>query len=177
MSSPDPEWIFLGTLIVLLLAFHRARRAFWLFSVLVLPGTFAHEGSHFLLGLVLGGQPASVTLIPHREGQGWVLGSVTFQNLRWYNVFFIGLAPLLLLPAAYRLALWRLEAGPVLGWREALALYGIANLIYACVPSWHDLRMAARSPIGWLMLAGGLGGWFWFQGRSVPQGAPGQVAR
>ena len=32
----------------------------------------------------------------------------------------------------------------------------LANLVFAALPSWQDLRIAARSPIGWLLLAGGL---------------------
>ena len=150
-----------------MLLFHWARRLFWLFSVLVLPGTLAHESCHFLLGLLLNGSPESFNLIPRREGRGWVMGCVTFSNLRWYNVFFIGMAPLLLLPLAWYLMQWRLRLGPVLGWQEGLAVYLIANLIYATLPSWQDVKIAARSPIGWLLLAAGLG-WAYVATRPAP---------
>ena len=147
---------------------NQTRRSFWLFSVLVLPGTFCHELCHWLLGHLLNGQPVHFTVLPRREGRGYVLGSVRLANLRWYNAFFIGLAPLLLLPAAYGLFLWRLGGRPAFDWTEAGMLFLLANLVFGAVPSWQDLRMAARSPIGWLLLAGALV-WGW---RRLAKDAP-----
>ena len=155
-------WSYLTALVVLLLLFHRARKVFWLFSVLVLPGTCAHEACHLALGLLLGGRPSGFNLLPRRNERGWELGSVSFRRITWYNAFFIGVAPLLLLPAAYALARWRLDGALALGWRELLILYLIANLAYAALPSWQDLKIAARSPIGWLLLAGAAV-WGWRQ--------------
>lgn len=157
MPDAPREWLFVGGLVAALVLFHWARRVFWVFSVLVLPGTLAHESCHLLLGLCLNGHPASFNLIPRREARGWTMGCVTFSNLRWYNVFFIGMAPLLLLPLAWWLMTWRLGLGPAWRWQEGVAVYLIANLVYAALPSWMDAKAAARSPIGWLLLAGGLG--------------------
>ena len=167
------EWLFIAAIAASLAILHELRRVFWLFSLLVLPGTFAHETCHYLSGILLRGGPVSFNLMPRREGRGWVMGSVAFNHLRWYNCFFIGLAPLLLLPAAYGLALWRLKGALAFGWPECLAVYLIANLIYAAAPSWQDLRIAARSPIGWLLLAGGI--WFGWQ-RHHPAPAPAPAA-
>jgi len=142
---------------------NQARRSFWLFSVLVLPGTFCHELSHWMVGKLLNGRSVHFTVFPRRAERGFVLGSVTFSNLRWYNAFFIGLAPLLLLAAAYGLFAWRLGGQLSLGWKEAGTVFFLANLLFGAVPSWQDLRMAARSPIGWLLLAGALMyGWMRF---------------
>jgi hypothetical protein len=92
------------------------------------------------------------------------MGSVTFARVRWYNAFFLGLAPLLLLPLAYALLAWRLKGQPAMGWEEALWLYLIANLVYAALPSWLDLKVAARSPVGWLLLAAAAAyGWHRFR--------------
>lgn len=176
MVSHPQEWAFVAALVAAMVALHWTRRLFWLFSALVLPGTLAHETCHLLLGLLFNGRPTRISLLPHREAKGWVMGSVAFANLRWYNGFFIGMAPLLLLPLAYWLMLWRVGLGPGFRWQEALAVYLIANLVYAALPSWTDLKVAARSPVGWLLLAGGL---VWAYGRfhapgnvTVSSGAP-----
>jgi len=147
---------------------NQARRSFWLFSLLALPGTLCHETCHWGMGLLLRGQPLRFTVLPRREGHGFVLGSVSFRNLRWFNAFFIGLAPLLLLPLAYGLFLWRLGANPEFKWPEAAALYLLANLLFGALPSWQDLRIAAKSPIGWLLLAGLLA-WGWLRYHREPQ--------
>jgi hypothetical protein len=144
-------------------AMNQARRSFWLFSLVVLPGTLSHELCHWVVGKLLDGRPVHFTVFPKRVGGGLVLGSVAFSNLRWYNAFFIGLAPLLLLAAAYGLFLWRLSGHPVFGWTEGGVVFLLANLLFGAVPSWQDLRVAARSPIGWLLLAGALVyGWLRF---------------
>lgn len=141
-------------------ALWQARRIHWLVALLALPGTLAHEACHWLLGKLLNGQPTRFTVWPRWEGRGLVLGAVAFANLRWYNAFFVGLAPLALLPAAYALFRWRLASQPTFRGSEAALAFLIANLIFAAVPSGQDLRIAARSPVGWLLLAAGLA-WAW----------------
>ena len=153
--------IYLGALAAALWVMSQARRSFWLLSLLALPGTFCHEGCHWAVGKVLNGQPVHFTVIPKREGHGYVLGSVGFANLRWYNAFFVGMAPLFLLPAAYLLFLWRLGARPALGWPEATMVFLLASLVFGSIPSAQDLRIAGRWPLGWFLLAGGLLGVWW----------------
>lgn len=150
---------------------NQARRSFWLFSLLVLPGTFCHELCHWTAGHLLNGRPVRFTVLPRREGRGWVLGAVVFSNLRWYNAFFVGLAPLALLPATYGLLLWRLGGHPALGWPEVALVFLLANLVFGAIPSGQDLRIAARSPIGWLLLAGALA-WGWTRITSGPGARP-----
>ncbi len=159
---------YLAGMAAMLWLMNQARRSFWLFSLLALPGTICHEACHWFIGKLLNGQPIHFTVIPRREGHGFVLGSVALSHLRWYNAFFIGLAPLLLLPAAYGLFIWRLGGNPDFGWPEAGLLYLLANLIFGSMPSWQDLRIAAKSPIGWLLLAGLLG-WGWMRYHREPQ--------
>ncbi len=157
------SFVYLVATAAVLWVMHQARRSFWLFSLLVLPGTLCHEFCHWMVGKLLNGRPVHFTVIPRRAGRGLVLGSVVLSNLRWYNAFFIGFAPLLLLAAAYGLFAWRLGGRPVLGWKEAGAVFILANLLFGAIPSWQDLRIAARSPIGWLLLAGALVyGWMRF---------------
>ena len=64
------------------------------------PGTVAHELLHFFAGLLAGAKPVSLTVIPRRKVDGgWLLGSVSFARLRWWNSVPVGLAPLALIPA------------------------------------------------------------------------------
>jgi hypothetical protein len=163
-GGQGPSLAYLVGTAAALWVMNQARRSFWLFSLLVLPGTFCHELCHWLMAKLLGGRPMRFTVFPRRAGRGFVLGSVTLANLRWYNGFFIGTAPLLLLAVAYGLFRWRMGGHPVFGWKEAAAVFFLANLIFGAVPSWQDLRIAARSPIGWLLLAGALA-YGWVEGR------------
>lgn len=165
------EMAYLGGMAAMLWVLARARRSFWLFSLLVLPGTVCHELCHWVVGHLLHGRPVRFTVVPRREGRGFVLGAVALANLRWYNAFFIGLAPLLLLPAAYGLFLWRVGHGAPHGWAGAGLVFLLANLVFASLPSGQDFRIAARSPVGWLLLAGALI-WGWGQMRrpQTPRG-------
>ncbi|GLH72773.1 hypothetical protein GETHLI_12750 [Geothrix limicola] len=155
-------YVYLAAMALMLWLLNQARRSFWLCALLAWPGTVCHEACHWLVGRLLNGQPVHFTVLPRREGRGFVLGSVALRNLRWYNAFFVGLAPLILLPLAYGLLLWRLGRQPAFGWAEACIVFLLANLVFASVPSWQDLRVAARSPVGWLLLAGALG-WGWMR--------------
>jgi hypothetical protein len=155
--------IYLAGLAAMLWVLNQARRSFWLCALLTLPGTLCHETCHWLMGKLLNAQPVHFTVLPRREGHGFVLGAVAFRHLRWYNAFFVGMAPLLLLRLAYGLLLWRLGSHPTLDWPEAAILFLLANLVFAALPSRQDVRIAARSPIGWLLLAGALvWGWLHF---------------
>lgn len=153
---------YLAGMAMMLWLLNQARRSFWLFSLLALPGTVCHELCHWIVGGLLNGRPVRFTVLPRREGRGFALGSVAFENLRWYNAFFIGLAPVLLLPVAYALFLWRLGRSPAFGWPEMAILLVLANLVFGAMPSRQDLRIAVRSPIGWLLLAGWLA-WGWMK--------------
>ncbi|WP_243303657.1 hypothetical protein [Geothrix oryzisoli] len=166
-SGQGPALAYLAGMAAALWLLNQAKRSFWLFSLLVLPGTVCHELCHWAVGHLLNGRPVRFTVLPRREGRGLVLGAVTLSNLRWYNAFFIGLAPLALLPAAYGLLRWRLGDHPVLGWPEAAMVFFLANLVFGSVPSWQDLRIAARSPIGWVLLVGALV-WGWMRVGKTP---------
>ena len=63
---------------------------------------FFHELSHFIIAFLTNGKPSSFTVIPSGdEKQGWTLGSIN-ANVKFYNAFCIGLAPLLILiPIAF----------------------------------------------------------------------------
>lgn len=160
-----PMVVYLGGVALVLRVLSLARGSLWIFSLVSLPGTVAHELCHYLVAWITGGRPRGFSVWPRRVAGGYLLGSVTFGNPRWTNVCFIGLAPLALLPLAYVLVRWRLTMLPGLGLRELGWAYLAANLVQGAIPSGQDLRVAARSPIGWLALAAGLT-WVWVRLRS-----------
>src|SRR5579871_2513217 len=124
-----------------LLLMHLSRRAgLWLFALVVFPGTALHELSHWLVALILGARPTFPSLVPHRVGNVWQLGEVRFRpgHLR---AMFVALAPLLLAP----LALWWTLAFVVPAawpWWYLLHVWIAAGLLYSCLPSRTDLRLA-----------------------------------
>lgn len=122
-------------------------------ALLSLAGTVLHEGSHYVCGLLLGAKPQSVSLFPKRDGDRWVLGSVSFTGLNIFNAAFVAFAPLSLLGMAWlAFAWWALPAfqdGAYLSW--VFACYVTACAVFACVPSITDVKVGALSA---LMYAG-----------------------
>ena len=141
-----------------------ARSSLWGLAVLVLPGTFAHELAHFIVGLMLGAKPSGFSLQPQRRAKAWRLGAVTFRRVGVLNGAFIALAPLALLPLGW-LCLMHLS---VPAWAAAhwtawfVAGYLNATLFYACLPSRTDIKLGGRSLVvyaamlilGWMALPG-----------------------
>lgn len=143
-------WVALVSALVLTL--HRLRRLNMAFALVALPGTCCHELAHWLIGYISAGRPTRLDLLPQRSGRGYVLGAVHCANIRWYNAALVGLAPLLLLPAAAWLLAWRIAASAhLLTLANLLWAYLIACLLDGCAPSGQDLRMAGRS---WLLILG-----------------------
>jgi hypothetical protein len=156
MQPSAQTWIWLGALAATMGLLRAVRRFWWGFSLILLPGTLAHELCHLVTGWLLNGHPVNVSLLPKRQGRSVILGSVGFRNLRWYNAFFVGMAPLLLAPLAWWALERLLQKTFALGWLNVLWLYLIACLVQAALPSGQDLRIAARSPVGWVLLAASL---------------------
>ncbi|MBF0195816.1 MAG: hypothetical protein HQL71_14755 [Magnetococcales bacterium] len=71
-------------------------------SFINLFGTFCHELAHYIVGLLLWAKPTNFSLWPKRQaGGGFVLGSVSFSNIKFFNAIPTALAPLLLILLAY----------------------------------------------------------------------------
>lgn len=116
-----------------------------LFAFIALPGTICHEGAHFIVGLVMGGKPSSVSLLPKSLGNGrWQLGAVTFDNLKWWSAPWTAMAPMLLAPLAFLLGLvwvyptW--QSGDIT-W-ALFSLYVCATMLQASWPSRTDFEVA-----------------------------------
>lgn len=121
-----------------------------LFFLFTAAGTLCHELAHFLVGLVVGARPVSLTIIPRKAGGGgrqvhWQLGAVAFSRLRWYNAAPAALAPLLIVVLPLAVAWWRTRGA----WQWLPVDLAIACLLapqwLSCWPSATDWRLAARS--------------------------------
>ena len=111
--------------VVLLVVFYAllrgVRDSMWRIAVLSLPGTIAHELTHFIVGALLLAKPRVFSVWPKAVGRNWRLGSVSFGNIGLLNGVFVALAPLLLLPIAW------------------------PCLVHVLLPSFQDIRLGARS--------------------------------
>lgn len=133
----------------------------YVYSLLTLPGTITHELLHFLVGAVLGAKPVNFSLLPKKQGDQYVLGSVSFERLTWLNAIFVCLAPLLGVAAIGAIAWWRTADE----WQFAeidIAIWLLAGVnLLSAWPSSTDWRLALRS---WPLLVGaGIVGGLWIQ--------------
>lgn len=116
-------------------------------SLVNIPGTILHEIAHFMVGLVLNAKPASFNLLPKRRDNVYVMGSVGFRNIKFYNAFPSAMAPLLLLPLAYWLNEYFLVTTI---WRYIFFILLETVIIENAIPSATDFKVAFSSPLGLL---------------------------
>lgn len=101
-ALPDPMSVLPHAIALTLLAGGLLMLRRWprMYAASIWPGTVAHELLHYVAGLLFGARPLSLSVIPRRKPDGgWLLGSVSFARLRWWNSVPVGLAPLALMPA------------------------------------------------------------------------------
>jgi hypothetical protein len=135
LSASDLAFV-LGTLLVIRLS---SRLGMWVYALVALPGTQAHELTHFLVALILAARPSFPSLVPQRTAHGWRLGSVAFRAGIVRSVP-IALAPLLLAPLSLWWAASFLASAP---WPQyAFHAWVVAALLSASLPSSADFRIA-----------------------------------
>lgn len=128
------------------------RHSGWAIAMLTLIGTIAHEVLHAGVGWLLRAQPVSLSILPRRQKNYWLLGSVGFRNLNIWNSAPVAFAPLLLAWVAW--AAFRhwtqaaFQAGHYLSWLGSG--YIVAVSLFACIPSHIDIRMGALSALMYL---------------------------
>lgn len=111
-----------------------------------LPVTIMHEMAHFVVALLLGGEPTGVCLWPKRTGNRWILGSVT-ARVTLLSAAPTALAPLLWLPVGGMLLIERnILSGNSL--EELCFVYILAYFcMAACILSWQDIKVAVSHPM------------------------------
>lgn len=148
-ALPDQLTLASHALVLVLLAggLLALRRWPWLYAASIWPGTVAHELLHYIAGLLFGARPLSLNVIPRRKlDGGWLLGSVSFARLRWWNSVPVGLAPLALMPAGAWLFV-ESASMPLL----SLPALGLKLLATQClVAGWPSPRDWAHAIVGLL---------------------------
>lgn len=136
-----------------------ARYSGWGIAILTLIGTIGHEVLHAAVGWAVGARPRSFSIIPRRQKNGWILGSVGFGNLNIWNSAPAAFAPLLLAWVGWLVFRhWMLPAfhdGDYLSWLAAGYVAAVA--LFSCVPSHIDIKMGAMSAL----MYGFIGGVVW----------------
>lgn len=126
-----------------------ARHWGWGIALLTLIGTIAHELLHAVVGWAVFARPTSFSIIPRRQKDCWVLGSVGFRNLNIWNAAPAAFAPVLLAWGAWlvfgHLMQPAFQHGHYLSWTGAGYVTAVA--LFSSVPSHIDIRMGAASAL------------------------------
>jgi len=125
----------------------RSVLAAWVFYFI---GTLMHELSHFVMSFLTYGKPFWFSVIPSssidKNGKKLItLGHVKSSNVKWWNVFFISLSPLLLLPFSYYVYENFFNYFDESLWSIILYVFLIVSLLSSSVPSDTDLKNVFNS--------------------------------
>ena len=104
LLGQPPLWHVCGIVAFLALAVvqRRARHSgIIILALWNLIGVVLHELAHLLVGTLLRAGPTGFSLLPHREGRYWRLGSVSFARITPFNAVPVAFAPLGLAGLAY----------------------------------------------------------------------------
>lgn len=133
-----------------------ARHSGWGIALLTLIGTVSHEALHALVGWAVNAKPTSFSVIPRRQKNCWVLGSVGFRNLNIWNAAPAAFAPVLLAWVAWLVfGHWTQPAfqhGRYLSW--TLSGYVAAVALFSSVPSHIDIKIGMPSALMYACIGG-----------------------
>ncbi|MBF0380030.1 MAG: hypothetical protein HQL69_03375 [Magnetococcales bacterium] len=125
-------------------------------SFINLFGTFCHELAHFLVGFLLWAKPVGFSLWPKRQsGGGFVLGSVSFNNITFFNAIPTALAPLLLIVLAYYIELNFFTLFYETTLTFILYVFIIVVILENAIPSATDFKVAFNNIPGVVFYVGG----------------------
>ena len=148
----DNRFYLILLVIILMRVKYSTYSSMWMSALVNIPGTVLHELMHFMVGAMLNAQPVNFTIFPKRNAEGdYVMGSVGFRNITFYNAVPASMAPLLLLPIAFYLNRYALPLmTPTLG---NYILYVLLQtiIIENSIPSSADFRVAGMYFHGVLM--------------------------
>ena len=120
-------------------------------ALINMPGTILHETMHFLVGLILNAKPRNFTIFPRRVENGYVMGSVGFTNITFYNAVPSSMAPLLLLPIGFYLNRYFLPSMNPTFTNYILYVLMQTIIIENAMPSSSDFKVAKMYFFGVVM--------------------------
>ena len=150
----DNRFYLILLVIVLMRVKYTTYNSLWLSSLVNIPGTILHEFMHFFVGMILNARPCNFTIFPRRGEDGsYVMGSVGFRNVTFYNAVPASMAPLLLLPIGFYLNRYFLPTMEPTFVNYVLYVLLQTIIIENAMPSGADFRVA-RMYISGVLLYG-----------------------
>lgn len=140
-------------LVVLLMRLkYSTYRSFFMSALINIPGTLLHELMHFLVGGMFNARPVNFTIIPKKADDGsYIMGSVGFRNITFYNAIPAAMAPLLLLPIGFYLNRYLLPNMSPSFWSYIFYVFIQTIIIENAIPSRTDFKVAGLYFSGVLM--------------------------
>ena len=151
----DNRFFLIVLVIFLMRLTHATYQSLWLSALVNIPGTVLHELMHFLIGGFMNARPCNFTIIPRRDPAtgAYVMGSVGFRNVTFYNAIPAALAPLLLLPLGFYINRYVLPLIPMNLTNYVLYVLLQTIIVENAMPSQADLRIAGMFWHGILLYA------------------------
>ena len=145
---------YLILLVIILVHLKNATyKSMFLCALINMPGTILHEAMHFIVGLLLNAKPCNFTLFPRRNENGYVMGSVGFTNITFYNAIPSSMAPLMLLPIGFYLNRYFLPNMTPTCTNYVLYVLLQTIIIENALPSSADFKVARMYFLGIVMYA------------------------
>lgn len=121
----------------------------WMSALVNVPGTLLHELMHLIVGALFNARPCNFTILPRRNLDGdYVMGSVGFQNIAFYNAVPAALAPLLLLPIGFYLNRYFLPMMQPTLFNYVMYVLLQTIIVENAIPSRTDFNVAGKYFVG-----------------------------
>lgn len=152
MDLIDNRFILIFLVVILMRLKYSTYQSLWVSAFVNIPGTILHELMHFLVGLITNAKPCNFTVFPRRDVNGnYVMGSVGFRNVTYYNAIPASLAPLMLLPIGFYINRYALPYIPMNLTNYILYVLLQTIIIENSIPSKADFRIASMFVSGVFM--------------------------
>lgn len=146
------RFLLILLVIILLKAKYATYSSIWLSALINIPGTILHETMHYIIGLALNACPTSYDLFPRRAENGsYIMGSVSFRNIAFYNALPAALAPLLLLPVGFYFNRWYFQNIDITLINYLGYIFLQTIIIENAIPSSTDFKVGFSYPLGILL--------------------------